>query len=108
MEDAVYCLRAEFFKALGSPVRLKLLNALKDGEKNVCELMDAVGMCQSTVSCHLSVLRTSGVVSDRREGTSVYYRVSDENVHALLSTLDEILKGQCEEVSKALAALLGR
>lgn len=105
MQDSVYCLRAEFLKALASPVRLKILDALRDGEKNVCELMDAVGMCQSTVSCHLSVLRTSRAVLDRKEGTSVYYRVSDENVYALLSTLDEILKGQCEELSKALEAL---
>ncbi len=105
MEDMVYDLRAEFLKALGSPLRLKILDALRDGEKNVCELMDALDICQSTVSCHLAVLRTSGVVLDRKEGTSVYYRVSDENVYALISTLDEVLKGQCKEVSKALEAL---
>ena len=105
MEDIVYCLRAEFLKALGSPLRLKILTALGDGEMNVCELMDALDLCQSTVSCNLGVLRTSGVVLDRKEGTSVYYRVSDENVHALIGTLDEILKGQCEEVRKALEAL---
>ena len=105
MEDTVYCLRAEFLKALSSPLRLRILDALRDGEKNVCELMDALETCQSTVSCHLGVLRTSGVVVDRKEGTSVYYRVSDKKVYALLRTLDEVLKGQCEEVRKALEEL---
>ena len=105
MGDTVNNLRAELLKALGSPLRLKILEALSDGEKNVCELMEVVGAPQSTVSCHLTVLRTSGVVTDRREGCSVYYRVSDENVYALMKTLDELLKSQCEEVKRALEAL---
>jgi len=95
----------EFLKALTSPLRPKIIEALKDGEKNVCELVEALETCQSTVSCHLGVLRTSGVVVDRKEGTSVYYRVSDEKVYALISTLDEILPGQCEEVRRTLEAL---
>ena len=107
MDDTVCNLRAEFLKALASPLRLKILDALREGEKNVCELMDTLGICQSTLSCNLSVLRTSGVLLDRKEGTSVYYRVSDKNVYALIKTLDEALKGQCEEVMKALDALSG-
>ena len=107
MEDTVCDLRAELLKALASPLRLKILEALRDGEKNVCELMDALDICQSTLSCNLSVLRTSGVLSDRKEGTSVYYRVSDENVYALIKTLDQVLRGQCEGVVKALDSLSG-
>lgn len=92
-------------KPLNSPVRLNILDALRDGEKNVCELMDALDICQSTIFCNLAILRTSGVVLDRKEGTSVYYRASDEKLYALIRTLDEILKGQCEEVRKALETL---
>jgi ArsR family transcriptional regulator len=105
MEDKACDLRAELLKALASPLRLRILDALRDGEKNVCELMDALGACQSTVSCHLGVLRTSGLVLDRREGTSVYYRVGDERVYALMGTLDEVLRDQCEEIRKALEEL---
>ena len=105
MEDRAYDLRAGFLKALGSPVRLRILATLRDGERNVCELMDALGICQSTISCNLGVLRTSGVVVDRKEGTSVYYRASDERVYALIGLLDEILRGQCEEMRRALEAL---
>lgn len=107
MDETVNNLRAEFLKAIGSPLRLKILEALRDGEKNVCELMDALGAAQSTVSCHLTVLRTSGIVADRKEGCSVYYRVSDEKVYGLMKTLDEVLKGQCEEMKKALEGLQG-
>lgn len=105
MEDAVYDLRAEFLKVLGSPLRLKILGALRDGEKNVCELVDALGICQSTISCNLGVLRTSGVVVDRKEGCSVYYRVVNDKVYALMKTLDEMLRDQCEGMRKALEAL---
>ena len=105
MADMVYGLRAEFLKALGSPLRLKILDALRDGEKSICELMDALGICQSTFSCNLGVLRTSGALLDRKEGASVYYCVSDENVYAPVRALDEVLKGQCEEMRKALEAL---
>lgn len=107
MKDMVHCLRADFLKALASPLRLKILEALRDGEKSVCELVDALGICQSTLSCNLAVLRTSGVLLDRKDGTSVYYRVSDKNVYALIKTLDQVLRGQCEEAMKALDSLSG-
>jgi len=72
-------------------------------------ILEKLGICQSTLSCNLSlsVLRTNGVLLDGKEGTSVYYRVSDKNVYALIKTLDAVLKGQCEEVMKALDALSG-
>jgi len=105
LEDMVHCLRADFLKALASPLRLKIIEALRGGEKSVCELVDALGVCQSTLSCNLAVLRTSGAVLDRKEGCSVYYRVSNENVYALVKTLDKVLKAQCRQMTKALDTL---
>lgn len=64
---------AEVFKALGHPARLKMVNALAEGEMCVCHLQELVGLDVSTVSKHLTVLKNAGVVSARRQGTWMHY-----------------------------------
>lgn len=61
---------AERFKALGEPVRLRLLNELRDGERSVTELVEATKLGQANVSRHLHILYTSGLLVRRREGAS--------------------------------------
>ncbi len=84
---------AAIFKALGHPARLKMVAALAAGEQCVCELTELVGLDMSTVSKHLSVLKGCGVVSGRKKGTWMYYRLELscvpgflECVHAFLQT----------------------
>ena len=77
-------------KALGSQNRLLLLCQLLDGERSVNELADALGLAQSVVSQHLSLLRRDGLVAGRRDGQSIYYAISDERVHALMAKLFEL------------------
>jgi len=77
-------------KALGSQNRLMLLCQMLDGERSVNELADALGLAQSVVSQHLSLLRRDGLVAGRREGQSIYYAISDERVHALMATLFDV------------------
>jgi len=67
--------RAKFFKALGHPTRLFLVERLSQGECCVCELQALVGADISTVSKHLSILKAAGVVADRKEGLKVFYRL---------------------------------
>jgi ArsR family transcriptional regulator len=67
---------ARFFQALGDPTRLALLEELRGGEKNVGELVDALGCPQPKVSRHLRVLKDAGLVRDRREGRHVGYALS--------------------------------
>jgi ArsR family transcriptional regulator len=76
--------KAEFFKALAHPLRIRLLEVLRAGERSVQELQQAVGVDQSTVSQQLAVLRRQGIVVARKEGTSVRYAVRDRRVGALL------------------------
>lgn len=78
---------AAVFKALGHPARLLMVDALRNGELCVCDLQDMVGSDMSTVSRHLSVLRTAGVVESRREGTNIYYRLSLPCVPGMLDCL---------------------
>lgn len=68
--------QARIFKALGHPSRLLIVDALREGEKCVCELQALVGDDMSTISKHLAVLREAGVVSAEKRGTSIYYRLT--------------------------------
>ena len=68
--------QARIFKALGHPSRLLMVDALREGEKCVCELQALVGDDMSTISKPLAVLREAGVVSAEKRGTSIYYRLT--------------------------------
>lgn len=67
--------QAKIFKALGHPSRLNMVTALQHGELCVCDLQALVGGDMSTTSRHLAVLREAGVVSSRKEGTTIYYKL---------------------------------
>lgn len=74
---------AERFKALAEPARLLLLNALRDGEMTVSELMDATGLGQANASKHLQLLYSLGFVDRRKDGLYVCYRLADKEVFQL-------------------------
>jgi len=74
---------ADRFRALGEPMRLLLLNALRDGELSVSDLVEATGSGQANVSKHLQLLFRQGFVERRKEGTSTYYRIGDPAVFEL-------------------------
>ena len=69
-------LKAEVFKAMGHPLRLGVIEFLQTGEKCVCEIVEQVGAEISNVSKHLSVLKKSGIVADRRDGLKIMYRLT--------------------------------
>jgi ArsR family transcriptional regulator len=73
--DEVYAARAEILKAMAHPSRLKILDMLSEGERCVCDLQEGVGSDMSTVSRHLAVMRAAGIVSTRREGSNIFYRL---------------------------------
>ena len=74
----VYRIHAEICQALTHPVRLEIIDHLRAGEKTVGELVTEMEMPQSTISRHLRLMRTKGVVRARREGLNVYYALSNE------------------------------
>jgi DNA-binding transcriptional ArsR family regulator len=76
--------KAELFKALGHPVRIRILELLRDGERTVSEMQAVLGIEASTVSQQLAVLRSRQLVTGRKEGTSVHYRIADSAVFDLL------------------------
>ncbi len=69
-------LKAEVFKAMGHPLRLGVIEFLRDGEKCVCEIVDHTGTGISNISKHLSVLKKAGIVTDRRDGLRIMYSLT--------------------------------
>lgn len=102
---AVYQVKAEFFKTLGHPVRVRILELLKDGERSVGELQNALGLDSGGTSQHLGVLRKHGVLGARRQGTSVFYSVRDPRIFQLLDTAREILTSNLTESQQLLGEL---
>jgi DNA-binding transcriptional ArsR family regulator len=80
----VYEVKADLFRVLGHPARVRILELLRDGERSVGSLQGELGLDSGGTSQHLAALRRIGFVESRREGTSVYYRADDRNVFALL------------------------
>jgi len=83
---------AQILKALADETRLRILQLLAAGELCVCELMAVLGLPQSTVSRHLSYLKNSGWVDDRREGVWMYYRINEGSHPLARAILPELAK----------------
>ncbi len=81
--DEVYELAAEVFRVMASPMRLKVIGALCDGERNVSDLLSRVPTTQPNMSQHLNTLYRAGVIGRRREGVQVFYRLVNDRVVTL-------------------------
>jgi ArsR family transcriptional regulator len=90
--DTYYKRRAQVLKALGHPSRLAMVEALLEGEKCVCELQELVGSDMSTVSKHLSVLRSASLVDDRKDGLKVYYSLRLPCIARFFECVDAVLE----------------
>ncbi|MEM3829765.1 MAG: metalloregulator ArsR/SmtB family transcription factor [Conexivisphaerales archaeon] len=80
--------RAKIFKVLSDPVRLKILECLRDGERCVCEIILCVGIAQPLVSRHLAVLKSCGLVEYRKHGNRRFYSVSDPAVFRIIDAVN--------------------
>jgi len=82
-EEKVFDSVAELFAVLSTPIRLRIISAVCQGEKNVSELLAEIDTTQPNMSQHLGMLYRSGVLAKRREGTQMYYRLQSERVATL-------------------------
>jgi DNA-binding transcriptional ArsR family regulator len=80
--------RAKVFNALADPVRLKILECLRNGEKCVCEIIPYVGIPQPLVSRHLAILKRCGLVRDRRDKNRRFYSVTNPAIFKVIDTVD--------------------
>lgn len=92
-----YRLRAELCRVLTDPKRLMIIDALRRGERSVTELAGELGCTMPNTSQHLTVLRGAGLVSGRREGTTIYYRLAEPGIAQacdLVAAIAARLRGQ--------------
>lgn len=101
----MYEVKANLFRVLGHPARVRVLELLKDGERSVGALQSELGLDSGGTSQHLAALRRIGLVSARREGTSVFYSVEDERVFDLLAAGREIITRRLASEQSLLQAL---
>jgi DNA-binding transcriptional ArsR family regulator len=102
LSDPVIGLIAERFRVLGEPMRIRLLDRLRDGAASVHELHDAVGGTQQNVSKHLGVLLHAGLVTRTKLGTSSRYAIADDGVFALCDQVCGGLRRQAAELDAQL------
>jgi DNA-binding transcriptional ArsR family regulator len=91
---------AEYFSILSEPMRLRILNLLRDGEKCVQELVEATETSQANVSKHLKVMLQAGILSRRSEGTSAYYKVEDDLIFDLCNLVCDRLATRIEQQAR--------
>ncbi len=107
-EEPIYRLKADFFRLLGHPARVRILELLKDGERTVGDLQGALGLDSSGTSQHLTAMRRQGLLESRRAGTSVFYRVKDPLSFELLDVARQILTTQLQRSRDLLGDLEGQ
>jgi ArsR family transcriptional regulator len=98
-------IKAELFRALAHPARIRALEVLAEGERSVGELQPLVGIELSHLSQQLSVLRRAGLVVSRKDGTSVFYAVRDPVVVELLRVARQLLINSLAETTDLLSDL---
>lgn len=100
MSTPLYQLKAEFFKTLGHPVRIRVLELLAEGERPVSELLAEIGIESAHLSQQLALLRKINLVTTRREGNAVFYALVSPAVVDLLASarriLTEVISAQVE------------
>jgi ArsR family transcriptional regulator len=93
--------RAKIFKALADPIRLEIIEFLRDGEKCVCEIVPSMEIIQPLVSRHLKILKDCGLVNDRKEGNRRLYSITDprifDTIDAVTPELVKILSARIME-----------
>ena len=97
--------KAEFFKALAHPLRIRILDELRHGEVGVNDLRERLDVEQSTLSQQLAVLRSRNIVVGRKDGQSVFYSVRDSEIFKLLDVAKKIFNNHLIDVKDLLSQL---
>ena len=97
MEEKIFQMHAEVCKSMANPTRLRIMNLLREGEKSVEELRERLRLPKANLSQHLGVLRHRRIVSTRRDGLNIYYKVANPKMIRACDILREVLFEQLQE-----------
>ncbi len=92
MGDRIIQKKADFFKALSHPTRIKILELLREGELCVCDILEALKLEQSNVSQHLAILRKQGILNSRKKGLKVLYSIKNIQTYDVIDFATNILR----------------
>ncbi|MDG6939632.1 MAG: helix-turn-helix transcriptional regulator [Nitrososphaerota archaeon] len=99
-----YEMHAEFCKIFAHPIRLALLDSFRKGEKTVTQLQRELGARQSTLSQHLSLLRHERMVTTRKEGRKIFYKISDRRILGAYDLIDQVVRDRRKAEAEILSA----
>ena len=99
-ETRIFVLQAEICQTLANPKRLQILSLLKKGELSVGEMVEAIGIAKANLSQHLSIMRQKGILSTRRVGTTIYYRLARPKITEACGIMREVLLDSLAEQEK--------
>ncbi|MHB8966559.1 MAG: ArsR/SmtB family transcription factor [Coriobacteriia bacterium] len=101
-DERFYCLHSELCKTLANAKRQMILEALRVGERSVTEITAATKIPQTTLSQHLSIMRSKGVVSSRRAGSSVYYSLTSPKILQAFDLITEVMREAADDRNNAI------
>ncbi|MDA8169296.1 MAG: metalloregulator ArsR/SmtB family transcription factor [Nitrospiraceae bacterium] len=99
-DKTIFEMQAEVCKTIASPKRLEIISALKDGEKSVTELVEALGVPKANVSQHLAMMRHKGILKARRDGVNIFYSIANPKVIEACTLMREVLSEMMRERRK--------
>ena len=102
-DKSIFEMQAEICKTLTNPKRIEILNALKTDERTVTDLVNILGASKANVSQHLAVMRHKGILTTRREGVNIFYRVANPKVIEACTLMKEVLFEQHAAKKKAVS-----
>ena len=104
-DKSIFEMQAEICKTLTNPKRIEILSVLKTDERTVTELVNSLGASKANVSQHLAVMRHKGILTTRRVGVNIYYRVANPKVIDACSLMKEVLFEQHLAKKKAISGV---
>ena len=105
MNELAYKIKADFLKALAHPLRLEIVEFLKNGEQKVGVIVKRLGIPQSSLSRHLTILREGGVLRSRQAGTIIFYNIESHDIFKILRPIAELLRQKLKRTEKVLDSL---
>lgn len=97
--------QAEICKTMANPKRMEIIYALKSGEKTVTEIVDTLEVNKANVSQHLSVMKSSGIIESRREGTNIFYKITNPKIVEACGLMRQVMMEELEKQEAVIKEL---
>lgn len=105
MGELAYKIKADFLRVLAHPIRLQIIEFLKNGEKNVGAIVKYLAIPQSSLSHHLLDLKEAGILRSRQQGTTIFYNIEDYDIFKVLRPISELLHKRLKRTEVVLRSL---